>query len=281
MSGLAARPSPPSASSPRSALMTASPAREADIIAFPTWSAAPSPAPGQRSTAVELHLLGGFRLLVGGELVRVGSSGERLLAAIACAGRQASRSHLARALWPDATTDRALATLRTVLYRLSRRSPVAVHVTSSHVQLSLGVSIDLEQTTRLAHRLLVEDSSVEDGLIDDALGANLYDDLLPEWDEEWLGDRRYRYRQLRLTALERLSTSLGAAGYHGAAIQAALAAVQADALRESAHETLIRAHLAQGNRHEAVSHYLTFRRILRDELGVEPPPALGRLLTGA
>jgi DNA-binding SARP family transcriptional activator len=64
-------------------------------------------------------------------------------------------------------------------------------------------------------------------------------------------------------------------------VQAALAAVQADMLRDSAHETLIRACLAQGNRHEAYTHYTAYRRILRDELGLDPPADLGRLLASA
>ena len=64
-------------------------------------------------------------------------------------------------------------------------------------------------------------------------------------------------------------------------MQAALAAVQADTLRDSAHESLIRACLAQGNRHEAYTHYTTYRRVLREELGLDPSPALGRLLTSA
>ena len=284
MSGLAATvPYSPSAAHPA---VTFPPtpdtgALDAAVIPFPLWTAAAGPAPVPRPTALQLDLLGGFRLLVGGEPARIGSTGERVLAVIACRGRQASRRQVAQALWPDATTDRAMANLRTVLYRMCRRLPVALHVTSSHVQLSLGVQVDLEQATRLARRVLLHHGGEDRSLLDEAMRANLHDDLLPDWDEEWLDDHQYRHRQLRLTALERLATSFGAAGYHGAAIQAALSAVQADPLRESAHESLIRAHVVQGNRHEAFQHYMAYRRVLRDELGVDPPADLDRLLTGA
>ena len=37
----------------------------------------------------------------------------------------------------------------------------------------------------------------------------------------------------------------------------------------------------QGNWHEAITHYTTSRRILRDELGLEPPASIGRLLSTA
>jgi len=256
------------------------PRRDADVLAFPTRTlAATPPAPRERRQTIELNVLGGFRLLVDGEPVGVGVAGQRLLAVVACRGRQATRGQIAHALWPDATGARAHANLRTALYRLVRRAPGAVHVTGTHVQLTVGMTIDLEQSTRLAGRILGND--LDGSGFPDALRANFSDDLLPEWDEEWLGDQRHRYRQLRLAALETFSAQLAAAGRHGAAVQAALAAVQADALRDSAHETLIRAYLAQGNRHEALTHYFAYRRILRDELGLEPPAEIGRLVTSA
>jgi DNA-binding SARP family transcriptional activator len=243
-------------------------------------SAAPTVHPGHRS-AMELHLLGGFRLVIGGELVHVGRTGERLLAAIACRGRQAARARTAQLLWPDTTSERAHANLRTAVYRLYRRAPGTIHATSSYIQLNVGMRIDVEQAARLANRVLGNEVADADALLTEAMAANLHDDLLPDWDEEWLGDHQYRYRQLRLTALESLSTHLAAAGHHGAAVQTALAAVQGDSLRDSAHETLIRACLAQGNRHEAYQHYTAYRRMLRDELGLEPPASLGQLIASA
>lgn len=260
--------------------------RPGRVVPLPTRHVGAPPAAqpsgqGGEWRTIELHLLGGFRLLIGGELVHVGKTGERLLAVVACRGRQATRSQIAHALWPDTTSSRAHANLRTALYRLYRRAPHAIHATTSYLQLPVGMQIDLEQTTKLANRILSNDVVGDPDLVNDALRANLYDDLLPDWDDEWLSDTQYRYRQLRLTALETLSGHLAAAGHHGAAVQAALAAVQADPLRDSAHEILIRACLAQGNRHEAFTHYTTYRRILRDELGLDPPASIGRLFSAA
>ena len=243
-------------------------------------AAAPAGQAGNHPT-IGLRLLGGFRLLVNGDLVQVGRTGQRLLAVLACRGRHATRSQIAQELWPDTTSGRAHANLRTALYRLQRTCPIVVHATNTHIQLVVGIHIDLEQSTRLANRVLGASGPVDSSLLGVALHANFHDDLLPDWDDEWLADHQYRYRQLRLTALETLSVLLAAAGHHGAAVQAALAAVQADSLRDSAHETLIRACLAQGNRHEAYSHYAAYRRILRDELGLDPPASIGQLLTSA
>ncbi len=231
-------------------------------------------------SAVQLYLLSGFRLVVDGEFVQVGMMGERLLAALACRGRQVTRRQIANALWPDVTSARARTNLRTALYRLRQRVP-AIHVTSSHLLLPLGAQVDLEQSIRLAQRILSSDQAADPQVLSEALRSNLYDDLLPDWDDEWLTDYQYRYRQLRLTALEALSHQLVTGGRQGAAVQTALAAVQADPLRDSAYETLIRACLAQGNRHEAFIHYTTYCRVLREELGLDPPASIGRLLSSA
>jgi DNA-binding SARP family transcriptional activator len=255
-------------------------ARYADIVPLPTRTVGAAPVPDEVPGSVELHLLGGFRLLVSGDLVHIGRTGQRLLALLACRGCPATRGQIAHALWPDTTSDRAYANLRNGLYRLYRRGPGTVHATPAYLQLGDGTRVDLELSSRLARQILAGDLGEHD-LLTDALAADLHDDLLPDWDDEWLGDYQYRYRQLRLTALEMLSTRLTEAGQYGAAVQAALAAVQADRLRDSAHEALIRACLAQGNWHEAFTHYTSYRRILRDELGLEPPASIGRLLSTA
>ena len=68
------------------------------------------------------------------------------------------------------------------------------------------------------------------------------------------------------------------AGKVARALEAALSAVRAEPLRESAHRVLIRVHLAEGNRGEAIRQYELCRRLLRERLGVEPTEQLERLL---
>jgi DNA-binding SARP family transcriptional activator len=259
--------------------------RLADVVLLPTAGVIPTQRiPSSRETrryCIELNLLGGFRLLAQGQPVPVGLSGQRLLAVLACRGRQVPRSQIAHALWPDNTDARSHANLRSVLYRLQRTYPNLVLPTKRHLQLHAGVLVDFERATQLATRLLSREADRETTLLEDAQQTNLFDDLLPDWDDEWLGDHQYNYRQLRLDSLETLSGLLAACDRHGAAVQMALAAVQADSLRESAHETLIRAWLAHGNRNEAITHYMTYRRILQDELGLDPPVTLDQLLWSA
>jgi DNA-binding SARP family transcriptional activator len=89
---------------------------------------------------------------------------------------------------------------------------------------------------------------------------------------------REQLRQLRLHTLEWLCDRLSALGRHGQGIQAGLAAVAGDPLRESAWRALIRAHLAEGNRNEALRCQQAFRRRLADELGAAPTAEFDLLL---
>jgi DNA-binding SARP family transcriptional activator len=51
-------------------------------------------------------------------------------------------------------------------------------------------------------------------------------------------------------------------------------------LRESAHRTVVRAHLAEGNVAEALRAHAVFRDLLREELGVSPTEQMSRLVRG-
>jgi DNA-binding SARP family transcriptional activator len=104
-------------------------------------------------------------------------------------------------------------------------------------------------------------------------------DLLPDWyEDDWVVAHRERYHHLRLHALEAMCERLTAARRYGEAVEAGLAAVRAEPLRESAHQALVRAHLAEGNRFEAARQYRSCRGLLRNELGLEPSPGLQALV---
>ena len=120
------------------------------------------------------------------------------------------------------------------------------------------------------------------GVIDRALGGHhlslaeihlLSQDLLPGWNDEWLVSYQDAYHRSRVQALESACRSLVE---HDAclATQAGQAAVHAEPLRESAVEALVTAHLAEGNRYEAVRTYRTLARLLAQELGVAPSDGL-------
>ena len=118
---------------------------------------------------------------------------------------------------------------------------------------------------------------------DAAVGARAFEtammgDLLPDWYDDWIMVERERLRQLRLHALERACVVLSKAGEYGRAIEAGLTAIREAPLHESGHAALINAHLCEGNRAEALSQYRAYARLMRDELGLSPSPALAALV---
>ena len=106
----------------------------------------------------------------------------------------------------------------------------------------------------------------------------LHGELLPGWYEEWVLAERDRLRQLGLHGLEALAARLSQEGHHTAALDAALQAVNADPLRESAHRTVVRLHLAEGNTAEARNQYRVWCRLLRTQLGEQPSTEFARMV---
>jgi DNA-binding SARP family transcriptional activator len=128
-------------------------------------------------------------------------------------------------------------------------------------------------TDRIAHSSWVPEDA-------DLAEVSRSDELLPGWYEEWVLIERERLRQLRIHALEALGERLIATRKFGRAVEAGLAAVAAEPLRESAHRILIRADLAEGNQAEALRHYWMYRRLLWDELGLRPTSQIEGLIEG-
>lgn len=228
--------------------------------------------------AVELRLLKGFALLVGEKRVALSSSAQRLLAFLALQDRPRTRTYVARTLWPEATTARANANLRSSLWRALRTGYQVIDASAQEMALATNINVDIHDAVTRAHRLLDKSCLCED-ILTRQTRDDLSADLLPEWsDNEWVLIEQEQYHQLRLYALEAMAKRLTTVGRHGEAVAAGLAAVRAEPLRESAHRALIDAHLAAGNRGAAQHQYEQCRRVLLDELGLEPSESLRHLL---
>lgn len=220
-----------------------------------------------------LSLLSGFEVRGGDGMVSLPMSARRLVAFVALHERPLLRSHIAGTLWMDLTEERAAASLRSALWRVHRCDSGLVETTATHIGLRAGVAVDLHRTTALSRRILDDTDDCTDlGPFDE-----LTEDLLPDWYDEWVVVARERFRQLRLHALEALSRRLTARGRFPQAIEAGLAAIAAEPLRESAHRTLVLAHLSEGNVAEAIAQYRKYRGLLQTELGVRPSPRMEEL----
>jgi len=226
------------------------------------------PTSGDRPPiALTLNLLNGFRLAWDDRPVVLPRGAERLLAYMALTGRRA-RLRVAGTLWADVRTEQALACLRTALWRLGRLCPGALAATPESIDISDDVVVDVRQFRAVA-RMLIDHRSPS-GADHYAFVDLMKMDLLPGWYDDWVTVERERLRQLRLSALEALSAELLGHGEYASALEAALVAIAAEPMRESAHRAAALIHLAEGNLVEALQQYEAYQQMMSVELGAHP-----------
>ncbi len=226
---------------------------------------------------VTLSLLGGFELWRNGERLDLPLSAQRLVAFVALNDRPLTRVYVAACLWLDISEKRSRANLRGALWRLGRSGQFAVvEASATHLWLGREVTVDVASLVSTARRLLRTPEVEPDR--EDLDERFLVRELLPDWYDDWVLEERDRLRELRLHALEALSERRANAGRFGEAIEAALAAVRAEPLRESAQRALINVYLAEGNYDVAFRRYRAYRARLHDELGLKPSARMDDVL---
>jgi DNA-binding SARP family transcriptional activator len=212
-------------------------------------------------------LLQGFELSSEGEPVPLPLSAQRVVAFLALHDRPVHRLYVAGTLWLNSTEAKANACLRTALWRLRTPECHVVEATPTHLELAKHVRVDIRETKAAAEQAIGHEIVTGDDAASTLYRAG---ELLPDWYEDWVLIEREHFRQLRLHALEALCTDLTEAGRYGEAARAGLAAIKGEPLRESAHRVLISTYLAEGTPGEALRQYRLFRRLLQEQLGLEP-----------
>lgn len=219
-----------------------------------------------------VHLFGGPFVSYGRLRVDIPEGSKRLLVFVALHRGRVERRYVAGSLWPVGDDVRAAGNLRSALWRLNGAGIRVLKADKHSLALHEDVLVDLHTVGAWATRLIKGSASREDLAIMpwgiDAI------DLLPGWYDDWALLERERVRQRLLHALEALSSLLVRAGRCAEAVEAAMMAVTAEPLRESAQRTLIQAHLAEGNWVEGRRSFETYREVLNRELGIEPDPEL-------
>ena len=220
------------------------------------------------SDTARLSLLDGFALTAGGRELVVPRAQQRLLALVALR-RDTNRNTAVGLLWPEGSEGKALASLRTALWRLQQLPVPTVRVSGDAISLDPALRLDVAELVQMSRQ---GGGDLPTSLL---LGPP---ELLPGWYDEWVLVERERLRQLYLHTVEGFAASCLRADLHGDALEAALAAVRADPLRESPYRLAIEVHLAEGNVAEALSTYQHYRSLLARELGVAPSPMIRGLI---
>ncbi len=180
---------------------------------------------------------------------------------------------------PKASPQDAAGILRSALWRLKPTASAAVIVEDLDLGPHPDVRVDIRESRALAYRLLDPTREILPTDETAAAVASLSVDLLPGWYDEWVVIENEEWHQLRLHALEAMAAHLTGKGRWAEAVIAALAAIRAEPLRESAHGALIKVFLAEGNQMEALEGFNRYRTMLKAELGLEPTAQLVALVS--
>lgn len=239
----------------------------------------------EQSATLRFGLLGPVRAWRGEEPLNTGSPQQRaLLAALLLReGRTATAAELIDALWGEAPPSQALATVRTYASRLRKVLDPGMLVSESGGYAVRGLgegALDLTAAQDLAARA---DKARSAG--DLCRARELLGRALALWDGETLAGvpgpyaetQRVRLEEWRLQLLEsRLDMDLEQ-GRHAEAVSELTALTAAHPLRERLRELLMLALYRSGRQAEALAVYTDTRRLLTDELGMDPRPELREL----
>ena len=222
---------------------------------------------------IQLTLIGGFALNVGGAVVDVADPARRLIAFLALRRKAQPRLLVAGSLWPDKTESRALANLRSALWTLHGDDHPVVAVGGAGLALDPGVGVDVDRVQVDGWALIERARTATPGapaIADSTLATDrelVFEDLLPGWYDDWALLERERFAELQVHVLDVLVDALSATERHSLAIHLALRLVALDPLRERSQVALMQAYLAEGSFGRAERQHRAFCELLESSFG--------------
>lgn len=217
---------------------------------------------------------------------------QALLAYLLLQRRRAhSRESLLGTFWGEHDEESARNCLNTTLWRLRRvleppgvpRGTYLVTTPSGDVGFNIQSPYWLDVDVLERHASAVMDAS--DGALEGSDVTRLEEavrlytgDVLDGVYDDWALRERERLRALYLNSLIGLMRYHAIHGAPQRSIAHAEEILRHDPLREEIHRELMRLHVATGARAKAARQYDTCKRLLAEELGVEPMPETQALL---
>ena len=242
-----------------------------------------------RGPVLKVFLVGRVAVETDGVVIderRFGGRQGRLLFAylVAEEGRAVPRGELAEALWgerPPARWEKALSVLVSKLRVLLGETGIdgARALTGAfgcyRLELPEGSWVDVLAAASAAHEAerALATGALERAKSAGALAESLVGQpFLPGDDGAWVEGKRRELAEVRARALSVLADASLRSGAGREAAQWAEQEIALEPFRESGYRRLMQAHVAAGDRAEALRVYDRCRRLLADELGAYPSP---------
>jgi DNA-binding SARP family transcriptional activator len=240
---------------------------------------------------LRFELLGAVRAWHRDAELDLGSPQQRgVLAVLLLArGRQVSVQALIDALWGDRPPRSAVSTVRTYILRLRRcLDLVAVRAGDEAIRL-VGDGYSLQPGAAVLDLALFEervrDARAARDEQDSARAAGLFRDALALWQGMPLAGiagpyaraQRARLAELHAAAAEDSLAADIDSGAHQDAVAELRILHDSDPMREKLTELLMLALYRSGRQADALAVFDDSRRVLRDELGIDPGPALRQM----
>jgi DNA-binding SARP family transcriptional activator len=198
-------------------------------------------------------------------------------------GRPVSRAELMTVLWSNTPPPASDVGLNAVISKLrgiltgAGFTPAVLVAASGCYELRLPVStwVDVEAAADAVHEA---EAALRAGDPARAYGPSAVAHhiarrpFLAGDDSPWAESRRDKLRNILIRALECRAHVYLWNNECSLAIEAARDAVSQEPFRETAHQLLMRAYAASGNTAEALQAYESCRKLIAEELGVDPSP---------
>ncbi len=226
------------------------------------------------SARLELYLLGKLQIVADGRSYTdtLSLKAQAMLCYLALTGEAHSRHALAGLLWGDVPEDKAKNSLRVTLAALRKVCPD--HLDITHLTIGIRTGSDLWLDVRAFAAGLENRAdlpTLQQAL--DLYRGDFLEDMHVSGSlafEEWLLRQRSHWQQQALHGFTHLSHELMAWRDYQAAITVIQRWLIVDPWQEEAHQQLMLAQARLGHYNAALAQYERCRRLLDEELGVEP-----------
>ncbi|MBQ9004043.1 MAG: hypothetical protein IJ087_19540, partial [Eggerthellaceae bacterium] len=248
---------------------------------------APFPVEPKRSIPIlTVHLFGHFEAAIGGtplDSKRFNRRNSQMLLALLTVnqGRELSRESIERAMWPQSSEEVAHKNFYTVWSNLRHALTLPDGSCPYLMRHQLGcrletryVQSDVERLSEICRELLFGAPNVEKwAALFTEIDRDFSSELMPaERKNRLIVQARHEYRTRLVDALVAATTSIIEIDNPRWGVWFARTAIAHDETREDAYVALMRAQIAGNQRTAAMMTYLKCRRVLSDQLGIDPSP---------